>query len=76
MYIKSEEQLRELYGHPKGRAKDKQLSALELHSTNFIARSPFVAISTHAQSGLVDCSPRGGHPGFVKVINDKLCNYS
>lgn len=71
MYIKSEEQLRKIYGFPKGRAKDKQLDALEKHSINFIKNSPFVAISTHSQSGLVDCSPRGGRPGFINILNNK-----
>jgi uncharacterized protein len=70
MYLESEEQLRELYGYPKGRAKDKQLPSLERHSSNFLAHSPFVTISTYAKSGSVDCSPRGGNPGFVKIIND------
>lgn len=70
MYIESEEQLRNIYGFAKGRAKDKQLGALEKHSVNFIEHSPFVAISTCALSGLVDCSPRGGNPGFVKVISE------
>lgn len=70
MYIESEEQLRNMYGFAKGRAKDKQLGALEKHSVNFIEHSPFVVISTSAKSGLVDCSPRGGNPGFVKIINE------
>ncbi|WP_249344282.1 pyridoxamine 5'-phosphate oxidase family protein [Marinomonas sp. CT5] len=67
MYLESEEQLRELYGYPKGHAKDKQLTSLERHSSNFLAHSPFVTISTYAKSGSVDCSPRGGNPGFVRV---------
>lgn len=71
MHIKSDEQLREIYGYPKGRAKEKQLTSLEQHSINFIEYSPFVAISTRAKSGLVDCSPRGGEPGFVKILSDK-----
>ena len=70
MHIESEEQLREIYGYPKGRAKDKQLSALERHSINFIEHSPFVTISTHAKSGSIDCSPRGGRPGFVKILSE------
>ena len=32
MYIESEEQLRNIYGFAKGRAKDKQLEALEMFS--------------------------------------------
>lgn len=70
MYIESEEQLRSLYGFPKGRAKNKQLQALEKHSINFIAHSPFMIISTYAQSGRMDCSPRGGIQGFVKVLDE------
>jgi len=69
MYITSEEQLREVYSHPKRSAKAKQLPALELHSINFIAHSPFVTISSCSATGSVDCSPRGGQPGFVKVLN-------
>ncbi len=70
MHITSEEQLREIYGDPKGRAKDKQLSCLERHSINYIQHSPFVTIATRAKTGLMDCSPRGGEPGFVKIINE------
>lgn len=70
MYIESEDTLREIYSYPKGRAKDKQLPSLEHHSCNFIEHSPFVTISTHAKSGSVDCSPRGGKPGFVKILNE------
>lgn len=67
MYLETEEQLRELYGFAKGRAKDKVLSKLERHSINFIQHSPFVLISTYSASGAVDCSPRGGTPNFVRV---------
>ncbi len=70
MYVESKEKLREIYGYPKGRAKDKQLPCLERHSKNFIEHSPFVAISTYAKSGSVDCSPRGGKPGFVRILNE------
>ena len=70
MLIESELQLREVYGHPKGRAKDKQLAALERHSISFIDHAPFMTLSTHATSGSLDCSPRGGKRGFVKVVNE------
>lgn len=70
MYIQSKEQLRELYGFPKGRAKDKQLNRLEKHSKKFLSLSPFVLISTYGQDGSVDCSPRGGQAGFVEPLSD------
>ena len=69
MYITSEDQLREVYSHPKGSAKAKQLPALELHAINFIAHSPFVTISSCSATGYVDCSLHGGQPGFVKVLS-------
>lgn len=60
MHIQSEASLRNLFGHAKGRAAQKQLPQLEPHSIRFIELSPFLTISTFGQSGKVDCSPRGG----------------
>lgn len=70
MIISNEEELRALYGWPKGRASIKVLSQLEKHSKNFIAHSPFFVMSTYDQSGRTDASPRGGKPGFVKMLDD------
>ncbi|HKK56336.1 pyridoxamine 5'-phosphate oxidase family protein [Marinobacter sp.] len=70
MYIDSEQQLRNIYGFPKKRFKDRQLSCLEKHSINFIERSPFFLMSTCSQSGSADCSPRGGEPGFVSILSE------
>ena len=69
MTITNEEELRELYGWPKGRAKSKVLNQLEKHSKNFVSHSPFFVMSTYNQAGQSDASPRGGKPGFVKVID-------
>ena len=65
-------QLREVYPVAKGRAKQKQLDALEKHSMRFIELSPFVVISTSDKSGKLDASPRGGRPGFVKIQNENI----
>ena len=70
MHITSEAQLREIYKQPSGRAKIKVLTALEKHSRNFIAQSPLVVVSTVGKTGKLDASPRGGGPGFVKIISD------
>ncbi|MBV1924666.1 MAG: pyridoxamine 5'-phosphate oxidase family protein [Flavobacteriaceae bacterium] len=70
MIIATEDQLREIYGYPSGRAKDKLLNSLEKHSIHFVANSPFLTISTINKAGEMDCSPRGGTPGFVKVVNE------
>ncbi len=71
MTIKTKEALRELYGWPKGRAKTKVLEKLEKHSKNFILHSPFFVMSTYDENGRTDASPRGGKPGFVKILNDQ-----
>jgi PPOX class probable FMN-dependent enzyme len=70
MKIENESQLRELYGYPKGRAKDKALNRLEKHAINFIKTAPFLVMSTSDNEGNQDASPRGGRPGFVKVLDE------
>jgi len=71
MQIASEEQLRELYEQPKERALLKQLDHLDRHAKKFITLSPFLVLSSVGSSGKLDASPRGGVPGFVKVLNEK-----
>jgi len=70
MKITNQEELRALYGWPKGRAKTKVLNQLEKHSKNFLAHAPFFVMSTYDKDGNTDASPRGGKPGFVKILND------
>ena len=70
MRIESEKDLRAVYGFPTGRAKEKVLSSLEKHSKHFIACSAFIVLSTVNNQNKMDASPRGGHAGFVKVLND------
>ena len=69
MKIENESQLRELYGYPSGRAKEKVLNHLEKHAINFIETSPFLTMSTSSSEGKMDASPRGGASGFVKVVD-------
>ena len=71
MKIITEEQLRELYEWPKGRAGKKVLPELEKHSIHFIESSPFCVISTSDAKGKMDASPRGGQSGFIKVLDDR-----
>ena len=71
MIIRSEEELRELYGWPKGRAETKVLKELEKHSINFIRNSPFLMLASYDRQGKADASPRGGSPGFVKILNER-----
>ncbi|MBM3342215.1 MAG: pyridoxamine 5'-phosphate oxidase family protein [Betaproteobacteria bacterium] len=68
--ISSEQALRERYLPAKERAVKKQLSKLDQHCKRFIGLSPFLVLATADAEGNMDASPRGGEPGFVKVIDD------
>ncbi|MFZ4708884.1 MAG: pyridoxamine 5'-phosphate oxidase family protein [Zwartia sp.] len=67
--IQTIEQLRGLYAPAKERAVKKQLSALDVHCQRFIALSPFAVLSSIGLDQMLDASPRGGTPGFVKSVD-------
>jgi len=67
--IDSSTALREHYAFPSARAIKKSLGQLEKHCIHFISKSPFAIISTCDAEGNMDASPRGGNPGFVKVLD-------
>lgn len=69
--IVSEEEIRELVGHPSELVRNKTLDRLDAHCRAFIALSPILFISTSDNQGFCDVSPRGDAPGFVHVVDDK-----
>ncbi|NND93656.1 MAG: pyridoxamine 5'-phosphate oxidase family protein [Flavobacteriales bacterium] len=71
MKITDSKTLVELYGLPSERAVGKSLTHLERHSINYIETSPFCTIATVDSDGNMDTSPRGGKPGFIKIIDEK-----
>lgn len=71
MNITTEAALRELYGWPGGRAKIKVLHRLDDVSIHFIRHCPFLVLSTYDENGRADASPRGGQPGFVRVLDEQ-----
>ncbi|MBP2298828.1 MSMEG_1061 family FMN-dependent PPOX-type flavoprotein [Azospirillum picis] len=62
------EELRRHYDQPTERLRRSTLSHLDDHSLRFIAAAPLVFIATMSDAGM-DCSPRGGRPGFVRASN-------
>ncbi len=71
MKIKSKDELVLLYPEPREIAIKKEHSFLALEAIDFIKNSPFIVISTSDKKGNMDTSPRGGAPGFVKILNNK-----
>ena len=63
------EALRNLYGPARERALKKEIPALDAHAERFIGLSPFVVLASSNADGHMDASPRGGEPGFVKVLD-------
>ena len=61
--------LRANYAAPSDISVKKELAFIDRHSRDFIARSPFVIISTADADGWPDGSPRGDAPGFVTVVD-------
>lgn len=71
MQIQSLEQLRALHKIPSERAVLKELTYIDKHIQRFISLSPFLAISSGNLQHQMDCSPRGGEAGFVKVLDSQ-----
>lgn len=69
--VTSEEDLAALYRAPSGLVAAKKTAVLDEASAGVIARSPFVLIGTCGADGDLDVSPRGGPPGFVRVLDDR-----
>jgi uncharacterized protein len=63
-------ELRAVYPPPKQRSLDKQIDHLDDHCRRLIELSPFVLLATSSAGGACDVSPKGGPPGFVRVLDD------
>lgn len=69
--ISTVDELRALYRDPRPAVQAKVKSELDAASAAFIGMAPFVLVGTQGPDGL-DVSPRGGVPGFVKVIDPSV----
>ncbi len=58
------------YRRPGQRVLDKVIHRIDEHCAAFIGLSPFTVLSTASADGAPDVSPRGGDPGFVKVLDE------
>ena len=61
--------LRSLFRSPSQRALDKEIDHIDDAAARMIAASPLFILAT-SNGERVDVSPRGGTPGFVKVIDE------
>jgi rubredoxin-NAD+ reductase len=69
--VTSLEQVREIIGQPIDFMLDHKLDYLDSFSKEFVEQSPLVWVSTTDANHHCDGSPKGGEPGFVKVMNER-----
>jgi PPOX class probable FMN-dependent enzyme len=69
--VESVAELRTMYRNPSEIAGNKDRPQLDTASRQFIERSRFMLLGTHAADGSADVSPRGGPSGFVLTLDDK-----
>jgi PPOX class probable FMN-dependent enzyme len=59
------------FGEPIEFVRKKIFSRLPEVAIEFIQKAPFAVLSTANAQGDCDASPKGGQPGFVKVLDDE-----
>ena len=59
------------FGYPVPRTAGKVKPQMASWIQDFIRHSPFCVLATSNADGNCDASPKGGTPGFVKVLNDR-----
>ncbi|MGD8320732.1 MAG: pyridoxamine 5'-phosphate oxidase family protein [Gemmatimonadota bacterium] len=69
--IETEDQLRDVLGHPAERNVQKVIPILDEHCRAFIERSPFLLLASSRPGGPIDISPKGDPPGFVHVLDER-----
>ena len=58
------------FGHPTERVANKVKDVLPEPVKDFIRQSPFIVMATSNREGWCDASPKGGMPGFVKILDE------
>jgi uncharacterized protein len=59
------------FGFPLERIAAKVKDELTEPIKAFIRESPFVVMATSSPDGRCDASPKGGKPGFVRILDDR-----
>ena len=57
------------YREPNRIPRDKVIDRIDRHCRAFIELAPFATLATADPAGWPDVSPRGGDPGFVRVLD-------
>jgi PPOX class probable FMN-dependent enzyme len=69
--IPNEPALRELYRQPSSMVQQKKVGRIDGEARRLVESSPFCLVATADAAGHCDVSPRGGPPGFVRVLDEQ-----
>jgi PPOX class probable FMN-dependent enzyme len=69
--VRSVADLRAVVGEPLPRTITKETATLDERAIAFIGSAPFLVLATGSADGSSDASPKGGPPGFVRVIDER-----
>lgn len=69
--ITSRDALRALVPEPSALVVNKVVDHLDRHAKAFLEMSPYVVLASSDAAGRCDSSPRGGAPGFIRVVDDR-----
>lgn len=69
--VDAQNRYQERFGLPKPRTRDKVRDHLHPWVAEFIAAAPLCVMATADADGRCDASPKGGQPGFVRVLDDR-----
>jgi uncharacterized protein len=69
--VGNEAELRALYRDPSPVVQRKKVPRIDESARRLIAASPFCLVATADAQGNCDVSPRGGPPGFVRVLDER-----
>lgn len=69
--VTTEAELDALLGEQFESQINKVIDHIDQHCQAWIERSPFVVIGSASATGMVDVSPKGDPPGFVRVLDPK-----
>lgn len=67
--VTSADEVRALFGEPMPNQVQKVIDHIDANCGAWIARSPFIVVSSIDANGNMDISPKGDPAGFVKVLD-------
>lgn len=69
--VTSAEEIKEILGKDFPSQINKVIDHIDDHCRAWIERTPFIVISSADAAGVMDVSPKGDPPGFVKILDQQ-----